>query len=164
MPKEQKSFMMEDAQIMYRNFKGAATKFNTAGDRNFCAILTPDFAEQLASDGWSVKSTNVKEEGDEPIPYIQVKVKYTFKPPRIVMKSSKVTTPLSEDMVDILDVVDIKHVDLICNGSDWDVNGKQGVAAYLKTLVVVIDEDPLELKYHLNELAPTIAKDPEDNE
>jgi hypothetical protein len=29
----------------------------------------------------------------------------------------------------------------------WDVNGKTGVKAYLKTLFVTIDEDALELKY-----------------
>ncbi len=160
MPREQKTFMMEDAQLMYRNFKGAVGMYNKAGERSFCVILTPDFADQLASDGWTVKTTKVKEEGDEPILYIQVKVKYDFKPPRVVMKTSKATTPMSEDMLENLDYVDIKSADLICNGSDWDVNGKQGVAAYLKTLVVIVDEDPLELKYQLNELStPGVTRD-----
>ena len=95
--------MVEDARIIYRNFKGEAGQFNAAGDRNFCLVLPPDTAEEMTRDGWNVKSIEPRDEGDEPTFYLPVAVSYKIRPPRIVMIVDGKQTPLTEDTVDQLD-------------------------------------------------------------
>lgn len=148
---EQKQFKIEDAQLIFRNFAGQERTFNPAGERNFAVILTPEAAETLAADGFNVKMTKPREEDDEPEYYIQVKISYKFKPPRVVMMTSRARTNLDESQLEVLDYADIKTVDIIANGSNWDVNGKQGTSAYLKSMFVTIEEDDLERKYAINE-------------
>ena len=147
MAKEVKTFMIEDAQIIFRNFAGEERQFNTAGDRNFNVVLPPDVAQQMLADGWNVKMRDPYEEGDDPMYHLEVKVSFKYKPPQITMITSNARTLLTESMVEILDYADIKTVDIFCNGHEWDINGKQGTKAYLKTMFVTIDEDPLQLKY-----------------
>jgi hypothetical protein len=52
----------------------------------------------------------------------------------------------------MLDWVDIINVDLIVRPYAWTVNQKSGVKAYLQSLYVTIEEDPLEIKY--SDLSP----------
>ena len=52
-----------------------------------------------------------------------------------------------KSQVETLDWVDILNVDLIVRPYEWTVNGKSGVKAYLQSIYVTIEEDPLELKY-----------------
>jgi hypothetical protein len=49
--------------------------------------------------------------------------------------------------VELLDIVEIHHTDLIIRPYNWEVSGKTGKKAYLKSLFITIVEDPLELKY-----------------
>lgn len=150
MPVRDETLLIEDADIMFRNFAGREQTFNSEGDRNFCVMLDsrPDLVERLTKDGWNVKYLKPREEGDEPRPYLQVKVSYgKGRPPRCVMITSRQRTDLGADEVAILDVVDIKKVDLIIRPYSWEVNGKQGVKAYLKTIMVTLNEDELERKY-----------------
>jgi len=138
---------IEGARIVFRNFAGAEGQYNRAGDRNFAVLLEPSIAEEMAKDGWNIKTLRAREEEDEPQPYVQVSVSYKGRPPNIVMVSSKGRTSLPEDMVEILDYVDIANVDLILNPYQWAVSGKTGVKAYLKTMFVTILEDELQQKY-----------------
>jgi hypothetical protein len=140
---------MEDVQLAFRNFAGAEGEFNRKGDRNFSIILRPEEAEGLERDGWNVKYLRVREEGEQPQPYIQVSVSYNPKarPPKIVMVTSKGKNPLGEEMIELLDFVDIKTVDVILNPYSWTVSGKSGIKAYLQTMYITIEEDPLDLKY-----------------
>lgn len=150
MPDGPKSFMVEDAQIIFRNFAGKESQYNREGDRNFAVILDPDTAQQMAADGWNVKTLNVRddaEEGTEGLPYIQVAVNFKNKPPKVVMISSNSRTILDADSVDVLDYTDIRTADLIATAYEWAVGGKSGVKAYLKSLFVTIEEDALERKY-----------------
>jgi len=138
---------IEDARLVYRNFQGAEGPYNRAGDRNFSVVLDPEVAEKMLADGWNVKFSNPREEGDEPWPYIQVSVSYKAKPPKIVMITSAGRTQIDESTVDALDFVDIKLVDLILNPYAWTINDKSGIKAYLKTMFITIEEDELERKY-----------------
>lgn len=145
---ENKSILMENVRLIFRNFKGKEGQYNAEGDRNFGVILDPALAEQMERDGWNIKEMKVREEGDIPEKYLQVRVNYKGgRPPKIVMITSKNRTPLGEDEVEILDYADIVKTDLIVNPYDWAVGGKTGVSAYLKTLYVTVQEDELELKY-----------------
>lgn len=143
------TFMIEDATIIYRNFKGAESQFNRAGERNFCAIIDPDLVDQFVADGWNIKTTNPREEGDEGVPYLQIKVNYDNRPPRVVMitNDGNTRTPLDSSTVETLDYADIQKVDLVARAYDWNVGGKSGRTAYLKTMFVWIEEDELEKKY-----------------
>lgn len=144
---EAKTFMVEDATLIFKNFAGKEDKYNRAGDRNFACILDNETAEQMLKDGWNVRYLKPREEGDEPTPYVQVAVSYKNRPPRIVMMTSAGRTILSEEMVETLDYADIGQVDLISRGYEWEVNGKSGTKAYLQSMFVTIQEDALELKY-----------------
>lgn len=141
------TILIEDARIIFRNFKGAEGKYNREGDRNFAVCLDDDIAQQLINDGWNVRFLQPRDEGDDPQAYIAVSVSYKGRPPRVVMISSAGRTEIDEESVEILDWVDIATVDIIIRPYNWQVNGKTGVKAYLKTLFVTINEDELELKY-----------------
>ena len=143
-----KQLTIEDAQIIFRNFEGKEGQYNRKGDRNFAVIIpSADLADQMLADGWNIKFLEPRDEGDLPVPYLQVTVNFQSRPPRIVMITSHSRTNLTEDTVETLDWADILTVDLIINPYEWNVNGKTGVKAYLKSLYVTIQEDELELKY-----------------
>lgn len=152
MPDQVKTFMVEDARIVFRNFAGKEGQYNREGDRNFAVILDHESAQTMLADGWNVKALASREEGEEDTPYIQVSVNFKVRPPRIMMITSSARTPLGEDTVEVLDWAEFRTVDLICRGYEWDVNGKQGVKAYLQSLFVTIEEDALERKYAANEV------------
>lgn len=147
MAETEKTFMIEDARIIFLNFEGKEARFNDSGDRNFAVVLDPDTANQMLQDGWNVKILSAREEDEDDTFYIPVKVRYDVRPPRVTLISSTGRTILDEDSVKILDSVDIAKVDLIARGFDWSVNGKSGTKAYLKTMFVTISEDALEMKY-----------------
>ena len=132
---------IEDAKIFWKNFSGRGSTYNAEGSRNFCVEIDPDTAEAMKADGWNIKYSKPREEGDEPKPYIQVTVKYGDYPPKIYMVTSRNQTLLDEDTVGELDRAEIEKVDLIINGFSWTVNGKSGIKAYCKTMYVTIAED-----------------------
>jgi len=158
MSEENRTVTIEDAQIIYRNFAGKEGQYNRAGSRNFCVILDQETADQMATDGWNVRTTKVQEEGDVGQPYLSVEIGYKVRPPRVVLITSRGRTTLDESTLEILDWVEIRIADLIVNPYMWTVNGKTGVKAYLKTLFITIEEDYLERKYGIDgdEVSPPI--------
>lgn len=139
---------LDDAQIRFRNFSGNPGQYNAQGQRNFCALLPEDVANAMAADGWNVKYLKAREEGDKDQAYIKIKVNFSGpRPPKIWMITSKGRRQLDEDMVSMLDWADFAKVDLIMSPYKYDVNGNQGVSAYLQTIFVTIREDELEQRY-----------------
>ena len=141
------TLIMEDARIVFRNFSGAEGMYNREGDRNFCVLLDEDTAQDMIEDGWNVKRLKPREDMEQGTAYIQVSVGFKGRPPRMVMITSKGRVELDEESVVLLDWADIDKVDLIIRPYHWNVNGRTGVKAYLKSIFVVIHEDYLELKY-----------------
>lgn len=141
------TLIMEDARIVFRNFAGAEGMYNREGDRNFCVLLDEDTARMMQEDGWNIKRLKPRDGAEIGTAYIQVSVGFKGRPPRIVMITSRGRTDLGEDECILLDWADINKVDLIVRPYHWNVNGRTGVKAYLKSIFVVIQEDYLELKY-----------------
>ena len=138
---------IEDARIGFRNFSGKEGTYNPPGRRNFCIFLERDLAIKLQEDGWNVRWLKPRDEDDDEQGYLQVEVSYKKFPPKVVIISSNGQTILDETSVNILDWSENKTVDLVVNPSNWDVNGKTGVKAYLKSMWVTIAEDEFEKKY-----------------
>lgn len=165
---EKNPVLMEGVRIIFRNFKGKPGPYNPPGHRNFGVILPDDTAERMLIDGWNVKrlkpSEEEKEQGIEVgPPWLQVKVAYDRgRPPKITMLTERGRTVLDEDTVSTLDNVDITNVDLIVNPSHYDVNGKTGIAAYLQTMFVTIEEDALERKYGTLAIPSDVPADEQD--
>lgn len=145
-----KNLEIENARILFRNFEGKPSQFNAKGDRNFCVILDIDkeTADTFKADGWNIKQLRSKEEGEEPEYYMQVKVNFNGRPPKVVKIKRGKPIELDEDSVSNLDDADIEHVDLIISPYQWNVNGKSGIKAYLKSGYFTIAEDRFESKYY----------------
>lgn len=139
--------LLENRRILFRNFSGEQGLYNAAGNRNFNVVLEPEEAEAMERDGWLVKYLRPREEEDQPLPRLEVTVKFGKYPPRVILITSKGKTQLDEDMVKILDWAEIENVDMIVRPYEWEVNGKTGVKAYLKSIYVTLHEDELEKKY-----------------
>ena len=139
--------LLEDRRILFRNFSGEPSKFNPNGDRTFNVVITPEEAERLDKQGWNVKTLPPREEGDSETPTLPVRVFYGKSSPTAVLITHRGKTPLDESMIGILDWAEPKQVDMIIRPNHWDVNGKQGIKAYLKAVYFTMQESELDLKY-----------------
>lgn len=147
MPNGDGSLMIEGAQILFRNFAGNETPMNDKGKRNFCLLLDEQTADMLSQDGWNIKRLRPRDDEEIGTPFVKVTVKYGNRPPRVILISSKGRQELSEELVMLADWVDVKHVDVTIRPYNWEVRGEKGVSAYLKTIYIIVNEDPLDLKY-----------------
>jgi len=156
MASKAQELILQDQQIMWRNFKGEGGTYNREGDRNFNLRLDEETARMMIDQGWNVKIREGREEGDETLYTVQVSVNYKGKfPPTVVLITKRNRATIPEEMVEMLDYADIESVDVILNPYNWNVSGNSGVKAYLKAIYVNIRENVLEEKYaELEDVSP----------
>jgi hypothetical protein len=138
---------IENARIGFRNFTGKEGKFNAKGNRNFCVFLEDEVAIDLEREGWNIRWLMPKDDYDAKQAYLSVSVSYGNIPPNIFLITSKGKTLLNEESIMVLDWAEISNVDLTIRPYNWDVSGKTGVKAYIKSMYVTITEDSFESKY-----------------
>lgn len=135
--------MIEDAKILFTNFAGSPTRYNSeGGKREFSVALPLNLVEDLEKDGWNVKyRKNADGEFDPERPYLGVKVSYKFRAPAIWLIAGGRKQLMTEDTVGTLDNITIKTADVVIHPSVYDVRGQQGISAYVKELYVVMDDE-----------------------
>lgn len=144
---------IDDARIIYRNFRGEASKFNRAGDRNFAIVIEDkEDADILVEEGWNVKIKDPREPGDDPFMYLPVKVKFNDRGPIAYLKTGNAMNKLDEESIACLDDVDIEAVDLDIRPYDWIIqegtpHEKRGRSAYLQGIHVTQKVDRFAARY-----------------
>lgn len=146
------NIVIEDAQIIFRNFAGEESQYNRAGNRNFNVIIEDvDMATRLIEDGWNIKQLKPRDDEEMPKYRLEVTVAFGNFPPNVYMVTKHNKAKLDEESVAALDYAELKSVDLVIRPYQWDVNGKQGIKAYLKTGYFVVEEDEFAAKYATEE-------------
>ena len=151
---------IDDARIIFRNFKGEGSPYNKEGDRNFALVIpNEEIADKLIDDqnkygvGWNVKIKPAREEGDAPFIYLPVKVKFNDKGPNIYLQSGKGRVKLTEETVYKLDTIDIASVDLNIRPYDdiHRASGKPFRSAYLESMWVIQNIDRFSARFAAEE-------------
>lgn len=149
---------LEGVRILFKNFRGEKSQFNSDGARQFSVVIDDiEEAERYIDLGWALKPLK-NEEGDISAYHLPVKINYSgFSLPRIY----KVSMPsgnqllLEESTISMLDYLLIDYVDIIVNPYEWAVRGERGVKAYCQTMYVVIADNDLDTKWsHLDDASP----------
>ena len=138
---------IDDARIIFRNFAGAASKFNRAGERNFALVIDDEtIADELVKEGWNVKIKPGRDEDEAPFMHLPVKVKFNDRGPAVYLVTGGKRNRLDEESVACLDDVDILSVDMDIRPYDWVIqegtpDEKSGRTAYLQSICVTQEID-----------------------
>lgn len=138
---------IDDARIIFRNFAGAASKFNRAGERNFALVIDDEtIADELVKEGWNVKIKPGRDDDEAPFMYLPVKVKFNDRGPAVYLVTGGKRNRLDEESVACLDDVDILSVDMDIRPYDWVIqegtpDEKSGRTAYLQSICVTQEID-----------------------
>jgi hypothetical protein len=148
--------LIDDAELIFKNFEGRGDRYNREGERNFAVKITDvETAEKLQNDtnqlgaSWNVKIKPPRDEGDMPFMYLPVKVKFTGFGPQVVLITGNRKNELTEDTVHILDTIQIERVDLDVRAYDDQANGKAFRAAYLDKIYVTQKTDRFTDRYDM---------------
>ncbi len=129
---------INDARIIYRNFSGVPSEYNRNGERNFCVVIpTTDIANALVEAGWNVRSKPPKEEGEEPLRFLPVKLKFNAYGPGVQLITRGITRQLDEETIGCLDDIRIDHCNMDLRPYHWTKGGRSGISAWLAGIRVV---------------------------
>lgn len=135
---------IRDAKIIFRNFAGKGSQFNPEGRRNFGVVIEDEgLISALRSDGWLVKPLKKRDEDESQKYHLPVTVSYAKIKPTIVLISGQNQKHLDESDINMLDWTRLIKVDLTINPSYYKNPTREGIKAYLKTMIAYMEEDEL---------------------
>ena len=133
---------IDNARIIFRNLEGRGGLYNREGDRNFALVVPDEDArDALIEQGYNVKTKAPRDEDEEPLMYLTIKVKPNGSGPRIYLVSGRSKRELPEESWGLIDQISIANVSLDIHAYDWNVNGKSGRSAYLAAMEVTQNID-----------------------
>ena len=138
---------VEGKYMLFKNFSGEKSDFNLDGKRSFSIILDEDYARELEEQGWNIKWPKVQDEENPRKPRLEVFIRFDVIPPKIWMINSGSKIKLDEESIAELDYSYIERFDIVISPYMWEVNGKSGIKAYVKSMAAIMEEDPIDMKY-----------------
>ena len=156
--KGNKEYIIDNAYLQWFNLAGRENPNNRKGKRNLVwRIPDPEWAEELAADGYNVKHYSVRDgyDGDE-YDYLQIQLTYRDKdgvpfaekypglvPHVYLVDEDDYYTLIDEDGVGEFDDKTILYALLEFRRYDWDYNRKKGTTACIKNLYLKVKKDPI---------------------
>lgn len=133
---------IDNARIIFRNLEGRGGLYNREGDRSFALVVPDEDArDALIEQGYNVKTKAPRDEDEEPLMYLTIKVKPNGRGPHIYLLSGRSKRELPEESWGLIDQISIADVSLDIHAYDWNVNGKTGRSAYLAAMEVTQNID-----------------------
>ena len=133
---------IDNARIIFRNLEGRGGLYNREGDRSFALVVPDEDArDALIEQGYNVKTKAPRDEDEEPLMYLTIKVKPNGRGPHIYLVSGRNKRELPEESWGLIDQISIADVSLDIHAYDWNVNGKSGRSAYLAAMEVTQNID-----------------------
>ena len=133
---------IDNARIIFRNLEGRGGLYNREGDRSFALVVPDEDArDALIEQGYNVKTKAPRDEDEEPLMYLTIKVKPNGRGPRIYLVSGRSKRELPEESWGLIDQISIGNVSLDIHAYDSNVNGKSGRSAYLAAMEVTQNID-----------------------
>lgn len=152
-----KKLILEDVRILpfSKNFAGEQKQFNPKGNRNFLVALDEEDAAALEDLGVTVKKLDPRNEDDDPLYFIKVKLNFKENEdgswyPRIqvIPETRSFKRTITKLMAKSLDYADILSADLMITMSPYRLlDGRNGVTLWLNDAVFIIRENPFDVKY-----------------
>ena len=133
---------IDNARIIFRNLEGRGGLYNREGDRSFALVVPDEDArDALIEQGYNVKTKAPRDEDEEPLMYLTIKVKPNGRRPHIYLLCGRSKRELPEESWGLIDQISIADVSLDIHAYDWNVNGKSGRSAYLAAMEVTQNID-----------------------
>ena len=152
----QMALKVENGTIIspWSNFAGVKDRFGN-DKRNFTLLIDdPAQAQELADQGWNIRTQTNIEEGATPEFYLKVYIQYHDDPakkrydPKIHLISGNSQVDLDEQSIAALDSMTFDVVDLIITPYHWEVGPNSGTSAYLNEGYFVQHLDAFADKYN----------------
>ena len=143
----------DGTEVHPRNFSGVIiSPYNKNGERNFTIILDPEQVDidDLIAKGWNIRQGHMRDDDPDFVPnyYLRVKVKFHSQDsdlcrlnPRVIKVTSKDELIMDENNIGDLDRDEIVKANMTISGRWNESQTYTGISAYLKKMVVRINDD-----------------------
>lgn len=158
MPRVEK-LELEHAKIMggkFKNFSGKQTDYNREGARYINVVIPSDMVGELVEKGWAIKNLPPREDGDEPVYFLKVNIRFVADGGVNDPKIYKGTSPdnmhrVSAETVADLDRDEFENVDIVIRPYHWSRSSGEGISAYLEEMYALIKGSRFSAKYSIKD-------------